>query len=164
MKLTLIAAVAKNRVIGSHNALPWYIKEDLIHFKEKTMGKTVLMGKNTFDSIMSRLKKPLPGRTSAVVTRQLDWRAPSGVLVYHSIEDALTELKDKPEVMVAGGGQVFNQLIDKADKLILTEVHKEVDGDVLFPEVDKNLWKEIAREDHDEFSFVEYERIKNERT
>lgn len=156
MKLILVAAVAQNGVIGSHNALPWYIPEDLKHFKQVTVGKTVLMGKNTFDSVMNRLKKPLPDRTNVVITRQMDWQAPTGVLVYHSIEDALEGLKDKDEVMVAGGGQIFSQLIDKADKLILTEVHKEVDGDVLFPKVDKSVWKEISREDHEEFSFVEY--------
>jgi dihydrofolate reductase len=158
MKLTLVAAVAENNVIGSHNALPWYLPEDLKHFKQVTVGKTVLMGKNTFDSIMDRLKKPLPERTNVVITRQMDYQAPEGVIVYHSLEEALEGLKDTPEVMVAGGGQIFNQLMDKADKLILTEVHKEVDGDVLFPNVDKNVWKEISREDHPEFSFVEYER------
>ncbi len=159
MKITLVAAVAQNGVIGSHNALPWYIPEDLKHFKAVTVGKTVLMGKNTFDSIMNRIKKPLPERINAVITRQMDWQAPEGVLVYHSIEEALEGLKDKDEVMVAGGGQIFSQLIGKADKLILTEVHKEVDGDVLFPKVDKTIWKETDREDHQEFSFVEY--VKN---
>jgi dihydrofolate reductase len=158
MKLTLVAAVAKNRVIGSHNALPWYIPEDLKHFKQVTMGKPVLMGRNTFDSVMNKIKTPLPGRTNVVMTHHIDWKAPSGVLVYHSIEEALNALKDEPEVMVIGGGQVFAEMIDKADKLILTEVHKDVDGDVLFPEVDKNIWKEISREDHEEFSFVEYAR------
>jgi dihydrofolate reductase len=156
MKLSLIAAVAQNGVIGSHNDLPWYIPEDLKHFKKETVGKIVLMGKNTFDSVMDRIKKPLPDRTNVVITRQMDWQAPEGVFVYHSIEEALDALKDKDEVMVAGGGQIFNQLIDKADKLILTEVHKEVDGDVLFPKVDKTIWKETAREDFPEFSFVEY--------
>lgn len=157
MKLTFVAAVAQNGVIGSHNALPWYIPEDLKHFKDVTIGKTVLMGKNTFDSVMNRLKKPLPERTNVVITRQMDWQAPAGVLVYHSIEEALEGLKDTDEVMVAGGGQIFTQMMDRADKLILTEVHKEVDGDVLFPKVDKNIWKEISREDHlPEFSFVEY--------
>ncbi|MBX4191560.1 MAG: dihydrofolate reductase [Candidatus Doudnabacteria bacterium] len=158
MKLSLIAAVAKNGVIGNHNALPWYIPEDLKHFKNETVGKVVLMGKKTFDSVVDRIKKPLPDRTNVVITRQMDWKAPEGVLVYHSIETALEALKDKDEVMVAGGGQIFDQLMDKADKLILTEVHKAVEGDVLFPKVDKNIWKEVSREDHEEFSFVEYKR------
>jgi dihydrofolate reductase len=160
MKLTIVAAVAQNRVIGSHNALPWYIPEDLQHFKQVTVGKTVLMGKNTFDSIMNRIKKPLPDRTNVVITRKIDWKAPEGVLVYHSIEDALEGLRDNDEVMVAGGGQIYTQLIDKADKLILTEIHREVDGNVLFPYFAKKDWKEISRKEHDEFSFVEYERIK----
>lgn len=158
MKLTLVAAVAKNGVIGAKNALPWYIPEDLKHFKQVTVGKTVLMGKNTFDSIIKHLKKPLPERVNVVVSRQKDIQVPEGVMVYDDLEKAIVGLKDTPEVMVAGGGQIFNQLIDKADKLILTEVHKEVEGDVFFPKVDKATWKEVAREDHPEFSFVEYER------
>ena len=160
MKITLVAAVAKNGVIGSHNDLPWYIPEDLKHFKQVTLGKTVLMGKNTFDSVMNRLKKPLPERTNVVVSRQMDFQPPEGVIVYHSLDDALKGLRNESEVMVAGGGQIFSQLIDKADKMVLTEVHKEVDGDVLFPEWNKAEWNEISREDHAEFSFVEYERIK----
>lgn len=159
MRLTLVAAVAKNGIIGSHNALPWYIPEDLKHFKQVTVGKTVLMGKNTFNSIMNRLKKPLPERTNVVISRQMDFQPPEGVIIYHSLDEALEGLKETPEVMVAGGGQIFSQLIEKADKLILTEVHKEVDGDVFFPKVDKSFWKEISREDHPEFSFVEYERM-----
>lgn len=156
MKLTFVAAVAKNGVMGSHNALPWYIPEDLKHFKQVTLNKPVLMGKNTFDSILNRLKKPLPERTNVVITRQMDFKAPEGVIVYHSLNDALAGLKNEPEVMVAGGGQIFSQLIDKADKLILTEVHMEVEGDVFFPKVDKKIWKETSREDHEDFSFVEY--------
>jgi dihydrofolate reductase len=161
MKLILgPAAVAQNRVIGSHNTLPWYIPEDLKHFKQITMGKTVLMGKNTYDSIINRLGKPLPGRKSVVVSRQTDFKPPEDVLIFHDLPSALEGLKDLDEVWVIGGGQIYSQLIDKADKLVLTEVHKEVDGDVLFPEWNKNEWRETSREDHPEFSFVEYERIK----
>jgi len=155
------AAVAQNRVIGSHNALPWYIPEDLKNFKKLTMGKTVLMGKNTYDSIINRLGKPLPGRKSVVISRQMDLKLPEEVLLFHDVPSALEALKDTDEVWVIGGGQIYSQLMDKADKLILTEVHKEVDGDVLFPEWKKEDWTEVAREDHlPEFSFVEYERIK----
>src|SRR6185369_1989973 len=116
------------------------------------------MGRNTLDSIIKHLKKPLPGRISAVVTRNLDIKFPDDVLVFRDLDSALTFLSNRDEVMVAGGGQVFSQLFDKADKLILTEVHKEVDGDVLFPKVDKAIWKEISRDDHNDFSFVEYVR------
>src|SRR3989344_3376683 len=160
MKLILgPAAVAQNRVIGSHNALPWYIPEDLKHFKKLTMGKTVLMGKNTYDSIINRLGKTLPGRKSVVITRQTDLKLPEEVLVFNSIDSALDGLKNSDEIWVIGGGQIYSQLMPKADKLVLTEVHKEVDGDVLFPEWNKSDWKETSREDHlPEFSFVEYER------
>jgi dihydrofolate reductase len=160
MKLILgPAAVAQNGVIGSHNALPWYIPEDLKNFKKLTMGKTVLMGKNTYDSIINRLGKPLPGRKSVVISRQTDLVLPPEVLLFHDLPSALEALKETDEVWVIGGGQIYSQLIDKADKMVLTEVHKEVDGDVLFPNWNKADWKETSREDHPEFSFVEYEKI-----
>src|SRR6185369_15082418 len=101
MRLTLVAAVAKNAVIGSHNALPWYIPEDLKHFKQVTDGKLVLMGRNTFDSIMNRIHKPLPNRINVVITRNLELKLPDGVLVFRSVEDALEYLQDRDEVMVA---------------------------------------------------------------
>ncbi len=157
MKLTLIAAIAENRVIGAKNGLPWYIPEDLKHFKTVTDGKTVLMGKNTYDSIIAKLGKPLPNRVNVVISRQ-DLKVPDGVLLFHSIEDALTALNNKDEVVVMGGGQIYAQTIDKADKLYLTEVHKKVEGDVFFPDFDKTKWHQTKREDFPEFSFVEYER------
>nr|AIA17354.1 Dihydrofolate reductase [uncultured bacterium] len=157
MKVILVAAVAENGVIGTHNALPWYIPADLKHFKRITSGKTVLMGKNTFDSIMKRLGKPLPDRLNVVVSHQ-NLTLPEGVLLFHGIDEALDALHDKDEIMVIGGGQIYNQIMDKADKLILTEVHESVEGDVFFPKFDKNEWNETSRENFDEFSFVEYER------
>lgn len=160
MKITFVVAIAKNGVIGTHNTLPFYIPEDLKHFKKVTLGKTVLMGKNTYDSIFKRLGKPLPDRTNVVLTRQKDFTAPPGVVVMHDLTMAIAKLRSEgvEEVMVIGGGQIYTQMIDKADKLILTEVHHDVEGDVLFPPYDKTKWKETAREDHEEFSFVEYER------
>src|SRR3989344_702867 len=146
MRLTLVAAVAQNGVIGAKNALPWYIPEDLKHFKQVTIGKTVLMGKNTFDSVMKHLGKPLPDRTNVVVSRQKDIQVPEGVIVYNDLNEALEGLKNIPEVMVAGGGQIFSQLMDKADKLILTEVHKEVEGDVFFPKIEPNVWQKNSEE------------------
>lgn len=162
MKISFVVAVSENGVIGSHNAIPWLIPEDLKHFKKVTMGHVCLMGKHTFDSVMSYLKKPLPGRTNVVITRQTDVVFPDEVVVYHSIDDALKEINTE-ELMVIGGGQIYKQLFDmnKVDKLYLTRVHKHIDGDVLFPVVDWSKWKETAREDHlPEFSFLEYERIK----
>ncbi len=158
MKLTFVVAVAKNGVIGTHNTLPFYIPEDLKHFKKVTLGKTVLMGKNTYDSIFKRLGKPLPERINVVISHQ-NLQLPEGVLLFHSIDEALQALSDTEEIMVIGGGQIYTQMIDKADKLILTEVHHDVEGDVFFPPYDKTKWKEIARDDHEEFSFVEYVRV-----
>lgn len=159
MSISIVAAVSKNNVIGKENALPWYLPDDLKHFKDVTIGKPCLMGKHTFDSIMKRLGKPLPERKNVVVSRDPNFQAPEGAVVFRSLDEALRGLKNEPEVMVIGGGQIYSQLINKADKLILTEVHKEIDGDVLFPEYDKNQWREIKREDRDGFSWVEYERI-----
>jgi len=161
MKVTFVVAVAKNGVIGSHNTLPFYIPEDLKHFKQVTEGKTVLMGKNTFNSIMNRLKKPLPNRRNVVITRNKDYKAPEGVLVYNDIDTALTELaKDTDELMVGGGSQIYSQLLemDKVDKMIITEVAYEVDGDVMFPKVDWSKWKKVSEDPREDFSFVEYER------
>ena len=153
--ISIIAAVAKNGVIGKSNELPWYIPEDLKHFKKLTLDKTVLMGKNTFESILKRLGKPLPNRKNVVVSKNPAFNA-QGAEVYNSIEEALNAVKKDGEIMVCGGAQIFNQLIGRADKLYITEVHNEIDGDVFFPEIDKNIWKETEREDYPEFSFVTY--------
>lgn len=161
MRLVLVAAVAKNGVIGSKNDLPWYLPEDLKHFKEVTMGKNVLMGRKTYESILNRIKKPLPGRTSIVITRNPDLEVPEGVKVFTDVGQALNALKDVEEIMVIGGAQIFEQTIDKADKLILTEVDKEYPGDVFFPKVDLNLWQKTSEEKYDGFSFVEYDRKQN---
>lgn len=161
MKITFVVAVAKNRVIGSHNTLPFYIPEDLKHFKRVTEGHTILMGKNTFDSIMNRIGKPLPNRTNVVITRQKDYTAPEGVVVYHDLDTAIIELsKTVDELMVGGGSQIYKQLLDMdvVDKMIITHVDEEVDGDVLFPEVDWSKWNKTSEEPQDGFSWVTYEK------
>jgi dihydrofolate reductase len=156
--ISIVAAVAKNGVIGKKGALPWHIPEDLKHFKEITTGKTVLMGRNTYDSIIAKIGKPLPNRTNVVVSRRTDLNHGQGVLLFRTLDSALESLKDTKELIIMGGGEIYKQTIDKADKLYITEVHKEVEGDVKFPEIDKSKWTETSREDHDSFSFVEYKR------
>ena len=156
--IAIIAAVAKNGVIGSNKELPWYIPEDLKHFKQITTGKTVLMGRTTYESIVSRLGKPLPDRKNVVLSRTSGLVYTPGVEVFAELDAALSALKSEPEVIVIGGGQIYHQSIGKVDKLYITEVHREVAGDVLFPPIDKNIWKEVSHEDHDGFSFVEYIR------
>jgi len=153
--IALVAAVSKNGVIGAKNDLPWYLPEDLKHFKMLTTGKTVLMGRKTFESIMNRLGKPLPNRKNVVVTRDQNYVVPDGVLVFNTVEDALNALKNE-EVMVAGGGEIFKQTVARADTLYITEVDREVEGDVYFPKINPARWKEIEREPHEGFSFVTY--------
>jgi len=148
-------AIAKNGVIGSSNDLPWYLPEDLKHFKKITSGKTVLMGRKTYDSIVKRLGKPLPQRVNVVVTRQENFPVPPGVLVFHSIDQALDVLKDT-EVYVIGGAQIFSETIGRAEKMYVTHVHKEYQGDVYFPKIDWNQWEKIEEEPHDEYTFATY--------
>jgi dihydrofolate reductase len=148
MSLILIAAVGANGVIGRDNDLPWRIREDLQRFKQLTLGHTLVMGRKTYDSI----GRPLPGRRTVVVTRQLDWSA-QGVEVVHTLEEALEADGD---VYVAGGGEIYRQALPYADFLELTEVAQSPVGDVTFPAFDRSAWTETARDRRDGFSFVTY--------
>jgi len=166
VKLSMIVAVAQNRVIGRNNALPWYLPNDLKYFKQTTLGKPVIMGRKTYESI----GKPLPGRTNIVITRQADYQ-PEGVKVVSSVEDAraLAEsvclIDGQEEAMIMGGAEIYALCLPVCDRLYLTEVHAEVEGDAWFPEYDKSEWHEVAREDFAaegpnpyDYSFVVYER------
>lgn len=155
MILTLIAAHDPDLVIGYEGGLPWRIPEDLKHFKQRTTGHPLLMGRGTFEELG---EKPLPGRTNLVLTR----RNYENVDTFDSVEKALEYLRDNEKVYVIGGGQVYTQLIDHADRLEITEIHQRHNGDVYFPEYrDKigSIWKEVYREDHENFSFIDYDRI-----
>lgn len=152
MSVILIAAVGSNGVIGRDNDLPWRIREDLQHFKALTLGHTLVMGRKTYDSI----GRPLPGRRTVVVTRQLDWSV-EGVEVAHDLELAL-KLADGNDIYVAGGGEIYRQALPYADRLELTEVAQSPAGDVTFPTFDRTTWQETARTTHDGFSFVSYVR------
>lgn len=148
MKLALVWAMAQNRVIGRNNALPWHLPEDLKYFKRITMGKPIIMGRKTFESI----GKPLPGRTNIVVTRNPDWHH-DGVKVVSSLEaarelcESIAEIDGTEEAMVIGGAEIYRQALPLADRLYLTEVHAEVNGDTVFPDFDRSQWQETARED-----------------
>lgn len=156
MPVSLIAAVANNNCIGNDGTLPWHLPEDLKHFKQLTVGKTVLMGRKTWESIPERFR-PLPDRKNAVVTRQADYAVPEGVLRFSSLEDAFAALASD-DVVVIGGADIYAQSMDKADRLFITHVDRSVDGDAFFPVIDPNAWRETEREDHDGFSFVTYTR------
>lgn len=173
--ISLIAAVSKNGVIGVDNKLPWHLPEDLKRFRELTRGKTVLMGRKTFESILKQLGKPLPNRKNVVVTRDMNYRAPltptpipvgeggrrpgeGTVEIFHSVADALNAHKGE-DIMVIGGGEIYKQTIDRADTLYITAVDKEIAGDTFFPPIDRAVWKESLREQHEGFVFVNYTKI-----
>jgi dihydrofolate reductase len=155
LKITLIAAHDPKLVIGKDGELPWHYPEDLKHFKKKTIGETIVMGRGVFEELN---EKPLPGRTNIVLstTRNYDQ-----VDTYTSLEEALKNLNTS-EVFIIGGGVLYRETLPQAHRLIITEVKEKHDGDTYFPEYrDKigSVWKEIDREVHDKFDFVEYVRI-----
>jgi dihydrofolate reductase len=137
MILSLLVAASQNNVIGKDNQLPWHLPNDLKYFKNTTWGMPILMGRKTFESI----GKPLPGRKSIVITRNKDWQH-EGVDVVHSVEEAITKAKDygAKEVFVIGGAEIFNTSFDKANRIYLTRIHHQFDGDAFFPEVPVKDW------------------------
>lgn len=143
MRVSIIAAMAENRVIGRDNALPWHLPEDLKRFKRLTMGHAVIMGRRNYESI----GHPLPGRKNIVVTHRKGYQAP-GCVVVHSLDEALLAAGDDPEVFVIGGAELYAQWLPRAQRLYLTLVHAVVPGDTYFPEFDWSEWQEIAREWH----------------
>ena len=159
MTLALIAAVSANGVIGSDGKVPWYLPEDLEHFKRTTTGHTVIMGRKTFASIKSRIKKPLPNRTNVVVTRQPDYQAPPGVEVYHDVASAIAAHTSEAEVFIIGGGEIYRQTIDQADVLYVTHVHQTVAGETTFPPIDPVQWKKTDVLETDAATYVTYRRI-----
>lgn len=154
--ITLIAAVAKNGCIGKNGKLAWRNKEDMARFKELTTGKTVLMGRKTWESIPAQFR-PLPDRVNAVITRKADYALAEGVLRFSSLEEALEALKDR-EVFVIGGAEIYAATLATADVLELTEIASDLEGDTFFPPFDRSIWKETARVNHDGFSFVTYRK------
>lgn len=167
IRLAIIVAAAENGVIGRDNGLPWHLSEDLRYFKRVTMGKPVVMGRRTFESI----GRPLPGRTNIVVTRRSDFR-PEGVRVAAGLEQALdlaeqVALTDGvDEMLVIGGAELYAAALPRAHRLYFTEVHARVEGDAVLPAIDWRQWRELSRERHRavppnpyDYSFVIYERI-----
>jgi dihydrofolate reductase len=152
MTITVLAAVGANLVIGRAGGMPWHLPQDLAHFKATTMGHTMVMGRKTYDTI----GRALPGRRTVVITRQQGWHAP-GVEVAHSLAEALA-LAGPTEVFVVGGSEVYRQAMPFADQMMLTEVEQSPEGDIFFPAFDPLQWHEIARDQHEGFAFVTYER------
>ncbi|MDH3859059.1 MAG: type 3 dihydrofolate reductase [Gammaproteobacteria bacterium] len=158
--LSLIVAMDENHLIGRNNSLPWHLPADLAYFKRTTMGKPVVMGRKTFESI----GKPLPGRRNIVITRNADFNAP-GCEIADSIEAAMSLAHDDDEVMLIGGASLYQQTIERATKLYITRIHQSFNGDTWFPEFDLSDWKEEHREDFEAdhsnryaYSFIKYVR------
>jgi dihydrofolate reductase len=139
--LSIIVAMAQNRTIGVNNTLPWRCPEDLKHFKALTMGHHMIMGRKTFDSI----GKPLPGRTTVIVTRDRNLQI-EGCVIAHSLQDAIKACASDTQTFIVGGADIYSQSLQLADTLYITEIQQEVVGDAHFPEFDKNVWQETARE------------------
>jgi dihydrofolate reductase len=167
MRKALIVAMSQNRVIGRNNQLPWYLPGDLKYFKQATMGKPIIMGRKTWDSI----GRPLPGRMNVIISRNTQWRAPDGTVAAASLSEAMNkasahaELEGSEEVMIIGGGQIYAEALPVVDRMYITKVHADIDGDAFFPEVNWEEWKEIGREDFSasgnnpyDYSFVIYQR------
>lgn len=159
--LTVIVAAAENDAIGLGNKLIWHLSDDLKRFKSLTNGHHIIMGRKTFESF----PKPLPNRTHVVITRQVDYKAPKGVIIVNSLEDAIDAAKNDAQPFIIGGGQIYKQAMKLADKIELTRVHERFEADTYFPKIDASVWKETANvfhkkdADHDyEFSFLTYER------
>ena len=161
MSVYVIAAMSENRVIGRGGGLPWHLPDDMKHFQQLTTGHTVIMGRKTFES----MDGPLPDRRNIVITRQSDY-APSGAEVAHSLDEAL-RLAGNGDCFVSGGEEIYRLALPVADRLYLTVVHAEVDGDVRFPQFNTESWQIVSEQPHpsDErhahaFTFQLYERAR----
>jgi dihydrofolate reductase len=157
---TLIAAIANNNALGKDNDLIWHLPADLIRFRHTTTGHYILMGRNTYESI----GKPLPNRTSVIITRNANYKA-EGCIVVTSLEAALEVAKEDSSPFVIGGAQIYKEAISLVDQLDITEVHHDFEADVFFPEIDSSVWKETRRERFEAdaknpypYSFVSYQR------
>ena len=142
--ISIIVAVASNGVIGDKNSLLWHIREDMVHFRTTTSGHPVIMGRKTYDSI----GRPLPKRTNVVITRDTNLVI-EGCTVVHSLEEAVSMFDSAEEVFVIGGAQIYAQALPLAERIYLTVVGKEYEGDTSFPDIDYAEWIELSREDYD---------------
>ncbi len=162
MKVSLIAAVANNQVIGNNNRLIWHLPADLRHFKKLTMGHTLIMGRKTYESI----GKPLPGRKTIIITSQKAYKA-AGCTIAGSVGEAIKLVKGEKDVFVAGGAEIYEQTIDlyHTRRLYITRIFANFDGDTFFPEIDEEKWELLERVDHEAdeknpypYSFLVYKK------
>ncbi len=147
LRLSILVAMAKNRVIGKNNALPWHLSADLKHFKALTMGHPIIMGRKTYESI----GRPLPGRTNIIMTQQKSYQV-AGAITVNSIDDALKVCQKgvggNSEVFLIGGAALYRKTLGLCHRIYVTEIYQDFDGDTFFPEFDMEEWQEISREKH----------------
>ena len=162
--LKLIAATSTNNALGKDNQLVWHLPDDFKRFKALTSNHFIVLGRKTFESF----PKPLPNRTHVIITRNRNYEAPEGCIVVSSLEKAIEVCPKEEEVFIIGGGEIYKQSIDVADKIELTRVHTEVEADTFFPEIDPKKWKVVFEEQHlkDEkhafdFTFITYQKIES---
>jgi len=168
MRLAMIVAQSSNRVIGRDNKLPWYLPGDLKYFKHATMGKPIIMGRKTFESI----GKPLPGRLNIVISRDASFTA-QGIKVVMSLPEAIELAESQAlidgvdEAMIIGGAQIYALALPEVERLYITQVHADIEGDAYFPEFNRSQWTELGREDFSaqgpnpyDYSFIVYQRSK----
>jgi dihydrofolate reductase len=165
MTISFIAALSRNKVIGKNNDLPWHLPDDMKYFMQTTKAHFVIMGRKNYDSIPEKFR-PLPNRTNVVVTHQANFNAP-GCIVVHSLEEAVNQARNanEQEVFIIGGAEIFKLGFPLSDRLYLTEIQAEIQGDIYFPEWNTAEWRELSRQHHPAdarhafpFDFVVYER------
>ena len=160
MIISFVAAMGKNKVIGKDNSLPWSLPADMKHFRNLTTGKPIIMGRKTFESI----GKPLPNRINIIITRDQNYKA-EGCTIAHSTDEALTAAGNAEEVMVIGGAQIYKEFLPKANKMYLTIIDTDFEGDTYFPDYNVEEWKETAYEEYErdaenpyDYSFITLEK------
>lgn len=161
MKITIIVAMNKKKVIGLNNSMPWHLPADLKHFKQLTMGKPIIMGRKTFDSI----GKVLPGRENVILSRNPEFNPPN-TTVLHSTEQVIKHFHEQTEIMIIGGANIYQQFLAHASLMHITEINDNTEGDTTFPQWDKTQWQEVSRQNHPpcttnsyHYSFVTYKKI-----
>ena len=159
MKIIIIAAIAKNGVIGRKNGeMPWHIKEEFQHFKDTTMGSAIIMGRKTFET----LGKPLKGRENIIITKNENFSVKfAEVKIFHSLDESIDYCgsKEYEKIFIIGGGEVYKQAIPKAGELILSHLKFDAEGEIKFPEINYQDWKMVSTEDREQFKIVRYSRI-----
>lgn len=158
MKIIIISAIAKNRIIGRSNGeMPWHVKEEFQHFKKTTLGLPLIMGRKTFET----LGKPLKGRENIIVTRNKDFKVDfDEIKIFHSLEESISycESEDYKKAFIIGGGEIYRQALLIADEMILSYMKFEANGDVLFPQFNKESWEQVSLEDREQFEIIKYIR------